>query len=49
MALAKQNGVRELTAEVLPENRAMLDIFEESGCPIVLKRERDVVHVVMQL
>jgi len=49
MAIAKQNGVRELIAEVLPENRTMLNVFEKTGCPIVLKRQRDVVHVVMQL
>jgi ribosomal protein S18 acetylase RimI-like enzyme len=48
-AIAKQNGVRELIAEVLPENRSMLGVFEKAGYPILLKRQADVVHVVMQL
>jgi RimJ/RimL family protein N-acetyltransferase len=47
--IAKQNGVRELIAEVLPENSAMLNVFENAGYPVVLKRQSGVVHVVMQL
>jgi GNAT superfamily N-acetyltransferase len=48
-AIAREAGLRELTAEVLPENAPMLKVFEKSGLPVGTKREAGVVHVTMRL
>jgi RimJ/RimL family protein N-acetyltransferase len=42
-------GLKEFTAEVLPENAPMLRVFEKSGLKSSTKRERGVVHVGLQL
>jgi GNAT superfamily N-acetyltransferase len=42
-------GLRELIAEVLPENDAMLKVFAKSGFPLSTERESDVVHVAVRL
>jgi len=49
IALARDAALRELTAEVLPENVAMLKVFERCGLPVRTRRERGVVHVTMAL
>jgi RimJ/RimL family protein N-acetyltransferase len=48
-ALAREAGVRELVAEVLPENASMLKVFEHSDFPSRVSRERDVVRVTLRL
>jgi ribosomal protein S18 acetylase RimI-like enzyme len=48
-ALARAAGLRELVAEVLPENGPMLKVFERSGFPVHRRRDGDVVHVTLQL
>jgi RimJ/RimL family protein N-acetyltransferase len=48
-ALATQQGIRTLVAEVLPENEAMLKVFGSSGFPMQVQRSRDAVHVVIEL
>jgi GNAT superfamily N-acetyltransferase len=48
-ALARQAGLKELIAEVLPENAAMLKVFETSGLGTTTRREPDVIHVTLQL
>jgi GNAT superfamily N-acetyltransferase len=48
-AIAREAGLRELTAEVLPENAPMLKVFEKSGLPVDTKRDAGVVHVTMRL
>jgi RimJ/RimL family protein N-acetyltransferase len=48
-AIAKVAGLRELVAEVLPENLSMLKVFEASGLPVRVLREAGVLHVVIQL
>jgi RimJ/RimL family protein N-acetyltransferase len=48
-AIAGSAGLRELVAEVLPDNVPMLKVFEKSGLPISMKREPQVVHVSLQL
>jgi RimJ/RimL family protein N-acetyltransferase len=48
-ALARRAGLRELTAEVLPENAPMLKVFESSGLLMSATREPQVVHVVLRL
>jgi GNAT superfamily N-acetyltransferase len=47
--IGRDAGLNEFTAEVLPENAPMLKVFEKSGLKSSTKRERGVVHVVLQL
>ena len=42
--LAREVGLKELIAEVLPENIPMLKVFENSGLRISAKQEDGVVH-----
>ena len=48
-AIARESGLRELVAEVLPDNVAMLKVFEKSGLSPSMKRESQTVHVVIGL
>jgi RimJ/RimL family protein N-acetyltransferase len=48
-AIARDAGLKEFTAEVLPENVPMLKVFEKSGLRMNAKRKPDVVHVTLQL
>jgi RimJ/RimL family protein N-acetyltransferase len=48
-AIARQAGLKELVADVLPENTAMLKIFRASGLGIRTGWESDATHVVLQL
>jgi RimJ/RimL family protein N-acetyltransferase len=49
VAIAHQVGLETLVAEVLPENTAMLKVFEKSGIEIETRREQGIVHVELQL
>lgn len=49
VALARQAGLTELVADVLPDNTAMLKVFEASGLGITTRREQDTTRVVLQL
>jgi GNAT superfamily N-acetyltransferase len=48
-AIARGAGLKELVAEVLPDNIPMLKVFEKSGLPLSTKRESGVVHVTLRL
>jgi GNAT superfamily N-acetyltransferase len=48
-AIARQAALRELIAEVLPENIAMLKVFRRSGLPHYTKSISGAVHVTLQL
>jgi GNAT superfamily N-acetyltransferase len=48
-AIARRAGLKELIAEVLPDNVPMLKVFEKSGLPLSIKREPQVVHVALRL
>ena len=48
-AIARSAGIRELIAEVLPHNAAMLKAFEKSGLRVGTKRESGTVHVTLKL
>jgi GNAT superfamily N-acetyltransferase len=48
-AIARHSGLRELIAEVLSENVAMLKVFEKSGLEMSTKREGAVVHVSLRI
>ncbi len=49
IVIARAAGLRELVAEVLADNRAMIKVFEKSGLPVSTRRTSEVVHVTMQL
>jgi RimJ/RimL family protein N-acetyltransferase len=47
--IAGAAGLRELVADVLPDNRRMLKVFEKSGLGVDTKRESSVVHLTLRL
>ena len=47
--IAREAELRELTADVLPTNSAMLKVFEKSGLRQSIKREAGSTHVTLQL
>jgi RimJ/RimL family protein N-acetyltransferase len=47
--VAREAGLHELIAEVLPENKSMLHLFQKSGLPVSVVSEPEVVHITMQL
>ncbi|MGO9701398.1 MAG: N-acetyltransferase family protein [Xanthobacteraceae bacterium] len=47
--IAREAGLHELVAEVLPENAAMMRVFETSGLQFNKKREMQTVHFVLHL
>ena len=47
--IAREAGLKELTAEVLPDNISMLKVFEKSGLHLHVQREPQVLHVALQL
>jgi RimJ/RimL family protein N-acetyltransferase len=49
VAIARDAGLIELVADVLPGNIPMLKVFEKSGVHVSTKREPDVIHVVMEV
>jgi GNAT superfamily N-acetyltransferase len=48
-AIARSAGIKELIAEVLPDNVPMLKVFEKSGFGVSTKRESGIVHVALRL
>ena len=47
--IARSSGLRELVAEVLPDNTAMLKVFEKSGFGLSTERGSGVMHVTVRL
>jgi GNAT superfamily N-acetyltransferase len=47
--IAREAGLKEFTAEVLPDNTPMLKVFEKSGLKFSSKRSADGVHAMLQL
>src|SRR5262249_30335695 len=47
--VARNAGIGELIADVLPDNAAMLAVFKKSGFPTSSKRESGIVHVTLRL
>jgi RimJ/RimL family protein N-acetyltransferase len=47
--MARQLGYTAFEAEVLPDNGAMLRVFEHSGLPIVERGGEGLIHVTLQL
>jgi RimJ/RimL family protein N-acetyltransferase len=49
IAIAREAGIKELIAQVLPENTAMMKVFSKTGLSLSTRRELQVVHVTLQL
>jgi GNAT superfamily N-acetyltransferase len=49
VAIAHQAGLREFTADVLADNKAMLKVFGRSGLPTSATLESGVVHLTLRL
>jgi len=49
VAIARESGITQFEAEVLPSNAAMLGLFARSGLPVAKTVTRDSVHVTIQL
>jgi ribosomal protein S18 acetylase RimI-like enzyme len=49
VAIARSAGLKELIAEILPDNIPMLKVFERSGLRCRTRREGRVVHVMLHL
>ena len=47
--IARDAGLKEFTAEVLPDNIPMLKVFQKSGLKLSTRREAGAVHVSLQL
>ena len=48
-AIARERGITEFEADVLPDNKAMLSVFARSGLPMRQRREGGVSHVELAL
>ena len=49
VTLAREAGLQELIAEVLPDNTPMLKVFQNSGLPMKTTRKADLVEVILKL
>jgi GNAT superfamily N-acetyltransferase len=49
VAIARHAGLKQLVAEVLAGNAAMLKVFEKSGLHASAKRERETLHITLEL
>jgi len=47
--LARRASLKQLVADVLPENAAMINILKQSGLPAATTRTRGVVHVTLDI
>ena len=47
--IAKQKGVAQFHAEVLPQNKGMLAVFTRSGFPVKQEFEEGLAHVTLSL
>ena len=47
--IARDKGVKQFEAVVLPQNKSMLAVFSRSGLPMKQTPERDVLRVTLSL
>ena len=47
--IAREKGVSQFEAEVLPQNKAMLTVFSRSGFPVKQTPSEGVIHVTLSL
>src|SRR5262249_9534531 len=43
--VATRNGIATFTAEVMPENHPMIEVFQGSGFPVEMRSTADSIHV----
>jgi RimJ/RimL family protein N-acetyltransferase len=48
-SIAREKGVRQFKAEILPQNKAMLAVFSRSGLPLKLTEMEGVIDVMLLL
>ena len=49
IGIAREKGVTQLEAYVLARNLPMLKVFKRSGLPLAMRREGNVIHLVLEL
>jgi RimJ/RimL family protein N-acetyltransferase len=49
VSLARRASLKQLIADVLPENTAMINILRKSGLPTTISRAKGVIHVRLDL
>lgn len=49
LVIARDSGIAQFEAEVLPENAKMLRVFSHTGLPMQSSRLNDVIHVTLSL
>ncbi len=49
IAIARDSGITQFEAEVLPSNEGMLKLFTRSGLPLARATSRDSIHVTVEL
>ncbi len=49
VVIARNSGITQFEAEVLPSNEGMFKVFARSGIPLTRTATRDSVHVLMEL
>jgi len=47
--IARERGITQFDADVLPDNKGMLAVFHRSGLPVKQKHAEGVVHVTLSL
>ena len=47
--IARERGITQFDADVLPDNKGMLAVFQRSGLPVKQKHAEGVVHVTLSL
>jgi RimJ/RimL family protein N-acetyltransferase len=47
--LARRMSLKQLVADVLPENTAMLNVFKKSGSALVARRDKGVIRVTLDI
>ena len=47
--IARRGGIRQFEADVLPDNAAMLKVFERSGLPMQARHAEGIVHLTLLL
>ena len=49
VTIARESGITQFEADVLPSNEAMLRVFKRAGIPLTRTLMHDTVHVLMEL
>lgn len=47
--LARRAGLKQLVADVLPDNTAMINVLKKSGLPTTITRAKGLIHVTLEV